>query len=429
MNQTLTLIAAVAVCSGTAFIAGRLSSENSRDTASGEFAEPGVNAGSPASALSDLPVGPRAVGQSRAHELRQRGSTNFSSGDATVRMEAIMNNPDPLARTEEWLRFVKGLGPDEIEEVVVDFRAKDLARYNLSEYSMLLTAWAKFDPLTALDYAKENTGTPFARQTILTSWATTDPVGAMKWAEANHDGEGANPWMVGVIRGIAASDPERATELMNGMPYSRERGEALFAVQGHYLKQGPEAARNWAMSIEDERLRAGAISRIAENLARTDPVGTADWLQATESEGANRAMTEVMARMAETDTDAAIAYFEAIGDEQLKSRALEGITDQLAEKDPQAALSLINSNPSLASDDVYREFVWGTRDQDPALGAATISRIADADDRNRTYRRYLGRWLRNDREAAAGWINQNQLPQNVMRSVERMVERMDNADR
>ena len=84
---------------------------------------------------------------------------------------------------------------------------------------MLLSAWAKHDPLAALDYASANTGSPFARQSILTSWAATDPIAAMRWAEDNHEGNEANPWMVGVIRGIAASDPERATQLMNSMPY------------------------------------------------------------------------------------------------------------------------------------------------------------------------------------------------------------------
>jgi len=425
MNQKSTLIAAVAVCSAAGFMVGRISSDPSDpafDSANGA-----PNSGSAAQSRQERGgvIGPRAAGQSSARERRISSSSSSSLG-AVERMQDIINNPNPLARAEEWLRFVKGLDSNEIEDVVVSFRSKGLASENLSEYAMLLTAWANYDPITALDYASKNTGSPFARQTILTTWATTDPAGAMRWAEENHKGEGANPWMVGVIRGIAASDPERATALMNAMPYSRERGEALSAVQGHYLKQGPEAARAWAMSIEDERLRAGAMIRVADKLALTDPKGTADWLLANPGEGTTRAISTVMERMAEADTDAAVAYFESIQDQNLKGSALEGVTDQLAAKDPQAALALMDANPSLVSDDVVTEFVWGARDKDPALAANTISRIQDAEERNRTYRRYMWRWMSNDMEAATNWANQTDLPEGVRRTVDSIAERMRN---
>lgn len=430
MNQKTTLIAAVAVCSAVGFMAGRISSEPSSsapESADGPLGPRGGNS----SAGSGSTVGPRAAGQSSARErsLRSSSGGNLGSEDPIARMEAIINNPDPLDRAEQWLRFVKGLDSTEIEEVIVSFRGKGLAPENLSEYSMLLTAWAKFDPIAALDYASENTRSPFARQTILSSWATTDPIAAMRWAEANHDGDGANPWMVGVIRGIAASDPDRATALMNDMPYSQERGEALSAVMGHYLKQGPEAARNWAAGIEDERLRAGAISRIADSLARIDPVGTADWLLANPSEGSTRAMDDVMERMTESDPQAAISYFENINDAAMKRRALEGLTDELARRDPQAALNLINANPEFVSDNVVQEFVWSARGKDPALGASTIARMQDADDRDRTYRRYIANWMRRDMDGAINWVNQNELPESVRRSVEGMAQRMQNIER
>ncbi len=432
MSQKTTLITAVAVCSAAGFMVGRISTDSSANDSGPAGSANGIsNTGSSRLGGSGTPAGPRAKANSERRstglataERRSSGQSSAFEKDPLARMESIINNPDPLDRAESWLRFVKGLDASEVEDVVVGFRGKGLARENMSEYSMLLTAWANYDPVGALDYASENTGTPFARQTILTSWATKDPAAAMEWAKANHEGEEANPWMVGVIRGIASNDPDQATALMNAMPYSRERGEALDAVQGHYMKQGPDAARAWALSIEDERLRAGAIGRVAGDLARVDPKGTADWLMANPSEGATRAMSRVMERMAESDPDAAMTYFQGITDEALKTRAFAGLAEEMGETDPMAAARFIDANPSLVTDDVYEEFIWNARRQDPALGAQAIGSIQNADRQNRAYRQYIGHWLRRDFEAASNWVGQNELPASVQRSVNGMIERM-----
>lgn len=433
MNQKITLIAAIAVCSALGFMVGRTSSGSAvSDSGMTSPRDANNQSGGARPRAADSPTGPRA----RANGIRRpsdlatgerRGSQSSAfEMDPIAQLESIINNPDPLDRAESWLRYVKGLDSTEIADVVASFRNKGLVRDNLSEYSMLLTAWANYDPVGALDYASENTGTPFARQTILTSWATKDPVAALEWAKTNHEGDEANPWMVGVIRGIAANNPDQATALMNAMPYSRERGEALDAVQGQYMKQGPQAARVWALSIEDERLRAGAIGRVASDLARVDPIGTADWLLANPSEGATRAMSRVMERMAESDPEAAMTYFHGITDESVKGRAFAGLAEEMGETDPLAAARFIDANPSFATDDVYEEFIWNARRQDPVLGAQAIGSIRSADRQNRAYRQYIGHWLRRDYEAAVNWVGQNQLPQSVQRSVDGMIQKIKN---
>lgn len=430
MDHKLILISAMVACSATAFLVGRISSGG--EPGDQDRAALGIGVGSEGENSRLGPdgqlLGPRAAGQTRARE-RSPGISRAQAGDPIARMESIMNEPDPLRRTESWLRFVKDLDPSEIQGVVESFRAQDLASANLAEYAMLLSAWARQDPYAALDYAKENTGTPFARQAILTSWATTDPVAAIQWAQSNHEGEDANPWMVGVIRGIASTDPKRATELLEAMPYSRERAQALAAVQNHYLRQGPEAARNWALGIRDEQLRDGAITRIAQTLAKTDPRGTAEWLLAHPGEGSTRALRSVMASMAEADLEQAMGYFQGLPDETLRGSAFAGITDHLAGQDPQAAARLIDANPALATDDVVESFVWNARGRDPELAANAIATIRNDDRQMRAYRQFLGHWMRRDMDSATDWIQRSELPPAVQRSVEAMRERMNNADR
>ncbi len=266
MNQKATLIAA-AVCSFIAFMMGQISST------SDEASDPSNNA-----------PGPRARSATRdSFDAKSQSGSGLSASEATARMKAIIDHPSRLERVKQWLRFVKRLGPDEFKEAVANFRASNLSRYQPTEYSMLLSAWAKVDPIVALEYAKKNTDGSFASQTILTSWALKDPEAAMKWVELNCKREkDPSQWhaeyaegMVAVIRGIAASDPARATALLESNPglvkvvrYVGYENEALLALQGEYLKQGPDAAREWAMSFRDEELRTRAVEGITEKLAR-----------------------------------------------------------------------------------------------------------------------------------------------------------------
>ena len=174
-----------------------------------------------------------------------------------ARLEGIVRGENPLDRNRALLAFIDQLAPEDFQEAVEHFRSLGITENRFGEYSLLLSAWAKTDPLAALGYAREKTRGNFATNTILTSWASIDPQSAIRWAEANHTGDEANPFMAGVIRGIAGTDPELATSLLTSMPRSTERGEALDAVLPYLLAKGNDAARAWIENIK----RRGAPQR------------------------------------------------------------------------------------------------------------------------------------------------------------------------
>ena len=144
------------------------------------------------------------------------------------------------------------------------------------ELAMLMHSWAAFDGDAALTYLKENhegRSAWMAYGTALSSWAQNDADGAIQWAMDNHkpreDGRGGsdNWYLVGVVRGIAKNDLQRAGETLEMMEFGRARGEAMRSVAEAYLETDPATARTWAAAIEDERLRAGTIGMIADRLA------------------------------------------------------------------------------------------------------------------------------------------------------------------
>ena len=287
----------------------------------------------------------------------------------------------------------------------------------MGEYAMLLTAWAEVDPMAALAYTTANTRGGMATGTVLAAWASRDPESAIAWAEAKHEGEEANPYMIGIIRSLAVTNPTRATELLQALPFSSERGAALQAMIPHLLKNGSDAAKAWIAGLSDPRLRDGATARFAEEMAKTDPATTASWLLSNLGEASTRSVDEVFEQWAQTDKEAASASFARLPQGDARTRALRGLVTVEARTDPQSAAKLMNSHPADVDDRMVYHFIWNAFDKAPGVAAGQIALIGDTDSRNRMYQRALGSWLEDDQAAAQRWINSANLPESVLKSL------------
>ena len=338
-------------------------------------------------------------------------------------IEDILSQNDQLDRTRSWVEFIDGLSGDEFPDVLTAFQENGVTRERMGEYALLLNAWAKIDPLAALDYTTATTTTPFARQTILRTWAQNDQEAAIAWAKNNYKGDGANPWLVGVIRGIAGNDLERATELMNTLPYSRESRSALAAILPAVIDMEPEAARKWIDAISNERLRAGAMDRIIEKLAAVDPQGTLNWMLANPGHTTDKKMDNVFNSWMRRDEKAAIDSYQQLPHGKERSNALRGIINAMANKDPQIAAEFIDSNSDDATDHVYEQFVWSSFHKDPSFAISYIGRIQNEAKRNNMYSRTLNAWMRRDESAAFAWIESNQIPLSVIKRIEKRLQK------
>lgn len=340
-------------------------------------------------------------------------SSQNTSGNG-LDITTIVNQDDPITRVENLLALINRLGPNDFEQVVADFRASGLTRDRMSEYGMLLHAWAKSDPLSALDYAEKNTGSPYARQTILASWANENPDAALQWAESHHDGKGANPWLIGIIRGVAKTDPARATEIMSTLPYSRERGDALATIIPHIAQQGQEKALAWLNSISDERLRGGATSYLAKSLAEKDPEATARWAIAiANADERQRAIGEVADTWADNDVVSAVAWTETLHGAD-KTRAASQLIGEYTREAPEQASRWLDSLAGKDGyDNVARGFIWNTARDNPALALSKVPTLGDAQSQPRYYSRILSNWHQNDATAAAAWMDANNISDDI----------------
>ena len=372
----ITALAALLVIGIGGFMVGRVSSSGSQATAGDGPAETRSSR-----ATSRDSSGTASETKRLARPAKPETPGNGTAADRLARLESIVRGENPLERNRALLAFIDKLGPGDFEKAVANFRALGITDSRMGEYSLLLTAWAETDPLSALLYAKENTSNDFATETILTSWATRDPEAAIRWAQADYKGDGANPYMPGIIRGIVESDPTRATELLAGMPRSEERGKGLDYILPHLLQQGADATRAWIAALNDEALRNGAMIRTAEKLAATDPAGTASWLLANPGEAARREMDDVYRAWAKNDTEAALSSLNTLPAGDARSNALRGVVSSVAGANPKAAVSLMDRYPNDVTDRVVQNFIWHSYGTDPATAAGQISRIGDEEDR------------------------------------------------
>jgi hypothetical protein len=416
-NATSVSAACLAVGLG-GFVAGKLTGNSANRGEADELLERAERVSSErTSSTRDGATSRRDSASRTPRAASERSSANMD--ERLAKMEEIVRGENALDRSRAMLSWIDSLAPSEFADAVARFRSLGLTQERMGEYAMLLTAWAEVDPMAALAYTTENTRGGMATNTVLSAWASRDPEAAITWAEANHEGEEANPYMVGIIRSLAASNPTRATELLQALPFSGERGEALRSMIPHLLKNGPEAAKSWIAGLADERLRDGATARFAEEMAKADPANTASWLLNNLGEASTRSVDEVFAEWAKTDKTAALASFSKLPEGDARTRALRGLVTIEAQTDPEAAAKMMNSYPADVDDRMVFHFIWNSFDKAPAVAANQIALIEDEQSRNRMYQRALGSWLEEDQAAARRWIDSANLPEPVLKSLAR----------
>lgn len=405
----ITALAALVLIGTGGFMIGRISSAGSTSSpAAKESLEANRltrSSGRDLASLSEVKTASRGSRTAPADKL--------TAQDRLDRLDAILKGENPLDRNRAMLAFIDQLAPGDFEAAVAHLRSLGIQDERRGEYALLLGAWAQVDPTAALAYARENIKNNFAFNTILTTWASNDPEAAIQWAKANFTGEGANPYLPGIIRALADSDPTRAYELLSSMPRSNERAEGLDFMLPHIIRQGADATRKWIASIEDDSLREGAILRSAEDLAALDPAGTVSFLINNPGQASDRRLDNVFSVWGRENLSEALSTFEALPAGNTRSLALSGLIGSVTVNDPKAGLALMEKNSADLNDNVVQRFIWHSFGSNPEIAASQIARIAEPGARDRMYRRALESWMEDDAASAQTWIQANNVPDSV----------------
>jgi hypothetical protein len=368
---------------------------------------------------------PSAAGSDSGRSRLARGeSRQLSKRDARPLSEKIgdmVRLSDALERQRALLDLLDTLGPDEFASFAEQYRDLDHYGDTRGEYDLILRSWAKTDPLGALDHIAENGGDRQASGSVLATWAGNDPAAAERWAIDHYDGNGANPYMPSVIRGVATNDLAKATELALSMPRSRERSEAANAITDAVLMQGTDAALAYPDTITgDDSLRGGFVQMIADRLASKDPGRIATWLAAMDNgDVQNRASRRVADALAREDVTKASAWVNTLKPEA-RAEAARGIIPIMSASDIAGTARWVSGLVGTPGyNNVVEEFVWSCDERAPEQSATWIQGVTDANQQRRLYHRMLGGWAQRDAAAVRDWVAANNVPDDVRRRFSR----------
>lgn len=358
---------------------------------------------------------PSSSASRERREAAERGGKSAKSEQtAGAKLAGIVHMGDPLDRQAALMELVSTLAPDQFAEMAEQYRLMDHFGNSRGEFDIILRGWAKADPLGALEYTTANPNSRETSSVVLSAWAGKDAAAAERWALEHHEGDGPNPWLTSVIRGIATYDLQHASKLAASMPNSRERGEAMDAITRALFVQGADAAKAYPETIEDPALRTGYVAMIAERLASKDAEQAATWLASmndpdAQTRGARR-VAEALSR--ENITDAA-AWVKKLSP-QAQAEAARGVILPMSSGDIPGTAKWVSTLSGIPNyDRVVEEFVWSCDQRAPEQSAAWIQGIADEAQRTRLYHRMLGEWARRDAGAVKNWIANNQVPNSV----------------
>lgn len=349
--------------------------------------------------------GEKADGQSRPGDFPE------------ARLSRIIRTGDPLERQAALIEMVSEMSPDQFVSMADQFRSMEHFGNSRGEFDIILRGWAKADPLGALEYAaKKHPDSRETSATIISAWAGNDPAAAEQWARENFKGEGANPLLAAVIRGVATTDLAQASRLVEGMPSSRERGEAIDAITRALFVDGVATALNYPATILDPELRAGFIDNIARRLATKDPIKAADWLASNpDADVQNRTARAVGEALARQDPTQAATWLRKLSP-AAQAEAARGIIPRMSSGDITGTAQWVTSLNGIPNyDRVVEEFVWSCDQRAPEQSAAWIQGVANEEQRTRLYHRMLGEWARRDAAAVKNWIANNQVPESIIR--------------
>jgi len=351
---------------------------------------------------------------SAPHKRDRPALRNSTTISAVERLTDITRITDEFTRQRALMDLLVTLAPGEFEAVAEKYRELDHLGNSGAEYKMILSRWAKADPLSALAYVAQHPDAQRGRNTILTTWADSDPAAAERWAIANYEGDGPNPHLTAVIAGVAAHDLNEALRMAHTMPRSRQRGEAMQAITNALFLEGIDSAMAFPDSVADETLRGGFIAEISKRLIEKDPAKAAEWVASMQNGNLqNRASRQIAQALARENVATAAAWVKSLKPEA-QVEAARGVIPLMSDNDIEATARWVSTLAGAPNyDKAVEEFVWSCNTRAPEQSAAWIQGVKNPDAQRRLFHGMLGEWARVDAAAVKQWVAVNQVPSDV----------------
>jgi len=210
-----------------------------------------------------------------------------------------------------------------------------------------------------------------------------------------------------LVRRWAESNPQDAAAWVNNLPSGNQREAALDNLAIVWADSQLTNAISWGQSLTDEGERNRALTVVANEAVRTDPMAT---LQLAVGLPADSQRDDLIRRAAmewaSGNASNAVAWTEQIPDETLRAKVLAGDAVAWAEQDPQsAAILAVKELPAgRLQEDTVVSIVQRWAQQQPEAAAAWVAQFPAGPMREAAIENLVVQWAQKDPAAAQQWL-------------------------
>ncbi|MGC1480151.1 MAG: hypothetical protein WA771_06585 [Chthoniobacterales bacterium] len=356
-------------------------------------------------------------------------SNNFSSAQSDLETEttstAIASLPDGGASYEDWDKRIADAPVDEYGDLMNEAVTIQDPATRKAVVERLLLTWLDTDQsgfLNFLDDAEfsQTEGSELwpalvpAAAAVLPSvsesaagsadldeiiqwmveyYSEMDPAAAAEWTN-NWLLEDTRDYALATVAGeMALKSREEAETLLGTINSSDARMEAVMNIGAALAESDSDAALAWARALPNEEERTLAVEEVLWTMSETDPSAAAARLTETESPGELDAVSGSIAEeWAIKDPAKAIGWAEGLPQGAAREEAIQGALAGWAENDPRAAFAHYQSN--FGQNLETAEWIFDSwAFNNPNEASAEVMKIANPEMRARAVSGVVSGWL------------------------------------
>ncbi len=312
---------------------------------------------------------------------------------------------------------------------------------------------ARDDPRAALEFLREHQR--FFDTGVLEDWARDDPQAAFEWARSQSGGFYGGQFMRTLVAMLERENPEVLAELAAAQPPGRLRRELDAALFRNTLDRDPEEALQQARASQTPRLAAERLAEVGQRLAGRDPERAfaiyAEMLErcpdamsrlqmveypggSTGTGGAVGGATEFTEQLVRANPQRMMELALATGPEA-PNRYSESLFDRVAgtwaQQDAEAFGAWVEVQPGGPHRDdaanALADVLAGRQRFDEA--AEWLVRVDDERRREPAIERLVARWAGADRAAAAAWLGQAEVSEELRERLDAQLREREEQER